>query len=76
MAIRKTGTVYDGDVYDLKAALRDITLSQALRFEDTWCSQCGHSLGPGNSGVSHCEDHIDCDLLNDLDWIKQEDDNV
>ena len=29
----------------------------APRFACTWCSQCGASLGPGDSGVSHCTDH-------------------
>lgn len=27
------------------------------RFEETYCSQCGKSLGPGDSGVSHCDEH-------------------
>jgi len=27
------------------------------RFADTFCSQCGMSLGPGDAGVSHCSDH-------------------
>lgn len=27
------------------------------RFPETWCSQCGQSLGSGNSGLSHCIDH-------------------
>ena len=27
------------------------------RFPQTYCSQCGASLGPGNEGVSHCGDH-------------------
>jgi hypothetical protein len=27
------------------------------KFEQTSCSQCGCDLGPGDSGVSHCEDH-------------------
>lgn len=27
------------------------------RFAMTWCSQCGKELGPGDSGVSHCEHH-------------------
>lgn len=29
----------------------------SARFPMTYCSQCGAELGPGNSGVSHCEDH-------------------
>lgn len=27
------------------------------RFKETFCSQCGKSLGPGDSGVSHCHQH-------------------
>jgi DnaJ-class molecular chaperone len=27
------------------------------RFEQTFCSQCGGSFGPGDSGFSHCADH-------------------
>lgn len=31
--------------------------SAAPRFAETFCSQCGHAFGPGNSGYSHCWDH-------------------
>lgn len=27
------------------------------QFQKTYCSQCGGSFGPGNSGYSHCVDH-------------------
>ena len=27
------------------------------RFSETWCSQCGKALGPGDHGESHCEAH-------------------
>lgn len=27
------------------------------RFQETFCSQCGHGFGPGDSGFSHCSDH-------------------
>ncbi len=30
---------------------------QHARFAMTYCSQCGSEQGPGDSGVSHCEDH-------------------
>lgn len=33
------------------------------RFEATSCSQCGRDLGPGDAGVSHCDEHgelLDC----------------
>ena len=83
--ITHTGTVYDGDVFDLEEAVNkaefladnvfeDVTLES--RFAETWCSQCGKGLGPGNHGVSHCEDHTDVDLQNDIDWIREHDDNV
>ncbi len=29
----------------------------AVRFEKTYCSQCGGDQGPGDNGVSRCEDH-------------------
>lgn len=29
----------------------------ALRFQKTYCSQCGGEFGPGDHGYSHCEDH-------------------
>ena len=40
------------------------TEAQALRaavmhrFDMTYCSQCGAELGPGNAGVSGCNDHV------------------
>lgn len=27
------------------------------KFEQTYCSHCGGSFGPGDHGYSHCEDH-------------------
>ncbi len=27
------------------------------RFDQTGCSQCGRTFGPGNHGFSHCKDH-------------------
>ena len=27
------------------------------KFNDTYCSQCGQSFGPGNHGYSHCDNH-------------------
>jgi hypothetical protein len=29
------------------------------RFPETFCSQCGASLGPGDAGVSHCDEHAE-----------------
>lgn len=28
-----------------------------VKFAETFCSQCGGSFGPGDSGFSHCVDH-------------------
>ena len=28
------------------------------KFEDTFCSQCGRSFGPGDHGYSHCHTHM------------------
>ena len=27
------------------------------KFENTFCSQCGGTFGPGDHGYSHCMDH-------------------
>lgn len=27
------------------------------RFDEVFCSSCGESFGPGDSGFSHCESH-------------------
>ena len=29
-----------------------------MKFAETFCSQCGQAFGPGDSGFSHCSDHI------------------
>ena len=28
------------------------------RFTETFCSQCGKGFGPGDSGYSHCDQHL------------------
>lgn len=28
-----------------------------MQFDNTSCSQCGNSFGPGDQGYSHCKDH-------------------
>jgi hypothetical protein len=33
------------------------TMPSPLRFNETSCSQCGKTFGPGMHGYSHCEDH-------------------
>lgn len=43
-----------------RAALEELRYrpdQHAPRFPMTYCSQCGAEQGPGDSGVSHCEDH-------------------
>ena len=32
-------------------------MSATPRFEETFCSQCGKALGPGDNGASHCANH-------------------
>src|SRR3990167_11013426 len=36
------------------------------RFSNVSCSQCGNDFGPGDSGVSHCENHKDRSSLTGL----------
>ena len=44
----------------LNEVLRDIArATDTPRFSETWCSQCGKALGPGDHGESHCKDHVD-----------------
>lgn len=38
-------------------AMDAITKATKPRFPMTYCSQCGKELGPGDHGVSHCENH-------------------
>lgn len=28
-----------------------------MRFDKTYCSQCGGEFGPGDNGFSHCDQH-------------------
>lgn len=28
------------------------------KFKETFCSQCGGAFGPGDSGFSHCDQHV------------------
>ncbi|MCA8145442.1 hypothetical protein [Burkholderia vietnamiensis] len=66
------------DVYEVwnicKAALdgeiaqriADADLAAAApRFDNVDCSACGRSFGPGNSGFSHCAEHIGRRALDD-----------
>jgi hypothetical protein len=39
------------------AMIADMTNATTARFANTYCSQCGMDLGPGDSGKSHCADH-------------------
>ena len=47
---------------DLHIALAERT----LRFAQTYCSQCGCDLGPGESGMSSCKGHIKLQTLGTL----------
>lgn len=37
-----------------------------LKFQETFCSQCGGTFGPGDSGFSHCDQHEHLQNLDDL----------
>jgi hypothetical protein len=45
----------------------------APKFEQTFCSQCGDELGPGDEGCSDCRDH-DLDGINNFDGVQGNDD--
>ncbi|WP_321913527.1 hypothetical protein [Paraburkholderia sp. J11-2] len=51
----------DNDSAGMQAAIaaRDgyLKVLAQPRFPQTYCSQCGRELGPGNEGVSSCGDH-------------------
>ena len=67
---RETGWAYvqgfnDGKEYTLQKAesLMDERIRELekplnkYKFNDTYCSQCGKSFGPGDHGYSHCDNH-------------------
>jgi hypothetical protein len=39
------------------------------KFPETYCSQCGQNLGPGDSGVSDCRDHDRLKLI--TNWLRR-----
>jgi hypothetical protein len=41
---------------EMEKQLYRISMGQP-RFENVFCSQCGCDFGPGDGGLSHCEDH-------------------
>jgi hypothetical protein len=52
------------------------------RFQQTYCSQCGKELGPGDEGVSRCYDHTKVTAqpaegnakdTDRLDWLGRQD---
>jgi len=48
---------YHGKTAQLKSRISDLQCLPAPRFPMTYCSQCGNEQGPGNEGVSSCDDH-------------------
>jgi hypothetical protein len=48
-------TIFGNPMGDLAAL--SIRPQAAPRFAQTYCSQCGVAVGPGDSGVSRCRDH-------------------
>ena len=52
---------YDGGpsfIERIQKAANDAAKTVKPKFEETFCSQCGESFGPGDSGYSHCKDHL------------------
>lgn len=43
--------------------------NDAVRFSETFCSQCGGQFGPGNHGYSHCSSHM---ILARKHWMERE----
>ncbi len=60
--ITHTGTVYDGDVFDLEEAVNKAEFEADNVFEDVTLES-----DPFEE---------DADLRNDIDWIREHDDNV
>lgn len=51
---------------EIKRRIADADLAGAApRFDNVGCSECGRGFGPGNTGFSHCADHIGCRALDD-----------
>ncbi len=51
---------------EIKRRVADADLAGAApRFDNVGCSECGRGFGPGNTGFSHCADHIGCRALDD-----------
>jgi len=47
--------------HDSSAPLEPVKAAEdtaGAKYAETFCSQCGKAFGPGNSGYSHCSDHI------------------
>jgi hypothetical protein len=36
-----------------------------MKYQNTFCSQCGKDQGPNNTGFSHCEDHSKENIMQD-----------
>jgi hypothetical protein len=45
-------------------------MSQQPRYAETFCSQCGSALGPGDEGVSRCFDHKNV-IERAIGWIEE-----
>jgi hypothetical protein len=52
-----SGATADGWDMACKEIAKAVAKSDKPKFEETFCSSCGRSFGPGNYGYSHCEDH-------------------
>jgi hypothetical protein len=51
------GSCLQDEHLNTMALRRAIFFLRHPRYPETSCSQCGHSLGAGHYGSSHCEHH-------------------
>jgi hypothetical protein len=43
--------------FDRWLILKEFIADNFIKFDKTYCSQCGGEFGPRDSGYSHCKDH-------------------
>jgi uncharacterized OB-fold protein len=51
------------------------SVNKTYKFEATYCSNCGQTFGPGDSGFSHCESHaglfpVTVRAYGPADWVQ------
>jgi hypothetical protein len=40
-----------------------------MKYEKTYCSECGNEFGPGDHGYSHCSDHSEKNNDKPVAWM-------